>query len=137
MDSTSFRSCFSCAGVMGSSSGASLLTSPLKHKSQLLRYAQAVTTCLAAICERHQAIVIAADTKLSFGYTGTNTGGKIHGIHRDWAVLYAGSASKCMMALDWARLHIDHLPKTADAMVQVFTDACLKYPCVGEENRYF
>lgn len=108
-------------------------TEPLKQRVKL-PYAVAMTTCLAAICDRHQRIVVVADQKLSLTITAAK-GHKIHGVHRDWAVLYAGYASPCIKAIDTIGTNTDHLPKSSDQMLQILTDACLQVPCVGKETR--
>ena len=95
---------------------------------------RAMTTCLAVICNHNQSIVTVSDTKFSYGYT-SGTGTKAYLLHRDWNVLFAGSVSKCSMAIKSARKAVDHLPKTTEDMVHILTAACVQHPCATGEDR--
>ena len=105
---------------------------PLKHEVQY--DTQAVTTCLAAVCTRSTAIVAVTDTKFSFG-TGSSEGWKLHSIHRDWHVLYAGSVSPCAEAVLALQAELDHKPKTVQQVRTALVAACHSWPCQEQERR--
>lgn len=99
MDSTSLRSFFSCASVMGASS-ASLPPKPLKHKRQ---YAKGMTLCIAAVCRESGSprLVLCSDTKASYGVLGSrNSTVKVDVLGRGWAVQLAGNIASARDVID-------------------------------------
>jgi hypothetical protein len=103
----------------------------VKHKVQ---YLSSMTICLAALGDRRRAIVTTADTKLSGGTYGT-FGHKVHPVHRDWHVLWAGNASPCGRALDWLARTVDEKPKSFTAMTNLLVEACAENRCIRGQDR--
>ncbi len=102
-----------------------------------VRYASAVTTCLAAICDYGRAIVTVADTRLSFGSLAAQ-GQKMHLIHRDWLLLYAaGDSGTCREVIERVYQKADAHSHTAKTVLWWLDLACHEYPCPPDTSRSF